>query len=124
MKKYLFGLLAITIAIGAVAFTNPKRATKTFRYKLSTYAQNDVQSKANWEFVSSQSCNNLGTLDAACKIVVDEAYFHETTPGVFELNTSGSQITIVAVQGGETGKYMVDATNSVNISSVTNKILP
>lgn len=74
MKKYLFGLSAIVLAVASVAFTTPKpTATSTFIFQGDITSATDVADKTLW---SEANISCPGGNEAACKIVVDELYYH------------------------------------------------
>ena len=76
MKKYLFGLFAIIIAVGAVAFKTPaKFSTANFQFTGDATVQSQVEDPANWvRLTGSLSCT--GGDQKACKITaIDEAYY-------------------------------------------------
>jgi hypothetical protein len=105
MKKYLFGLSAILLAVGAVAFTRPP-ATFTFKYDLTTYTQAQVQSISNWSLAIGPGCD--GTDRKACQIEVEETYTHlEGSTRV--LNTTGNVISITASLYIPDGTYYVSS---------------
>jgi hypothetical protein len=115
MKKYLFGLSAIVLAVGAVAFTKP-RATFTFKYDLSTFTQAQVQSNSNWSLGSGADCD--ATDRKACQMEVDEAYTHlEGSNRV--LNTVGNVISINASLYNPDQTYYVSS--GTGISGIINK---
>lgn len=124
MKKYLFGSIAIVVAVTLVAFTSPKEketskkpfATYTFRYKLtSDFSQASVQNNNNWE-AGTASCG--GSLDA-CTIEVTDTYTHTDAMNKRVLNTSGSVINIVATGSGS--DYKPNPTASTGVPSATNQ---
>ena len=68
MKKYLFGVFAIALAVGFSSFVN--KTTVRFEYQLDTYLQSEVEDVANYIQESSKTC---GAVDKACMIEVDPA---------------------------------------------------
>jgi len=107
MKKNLFGLLALVVAIGAVAFTtapNAKRLTYFFAYNgPAAMTQAQVESPANWIQVSDIGplvCN--AQLIKACRIEVPDTY----------TKVSGS-VRVLQVPG-DANPADIDATNAAN----------
>lgn len=121
MKRYIFGIIAVVLAIGAVAFTKAEKASKenlatfTFRYKpTSDFTQNSVQNQNNWE---SGTAGCGGSLDA-CTMEVTDIYTHlEGTKRV--LNTTGNVINIVA--SGSGSDYKPNPSASTGVQSATNQ---
>ena len=115
MKRYLTGVIAVIIAIGAVAFTSPARnlTNVTFMYNAPSgtdYSQASVQNKANWS-LGTPTCS--ADQDRACSLQVPS---DKTTAGGTQL---GSSVTITAAQGPDTGAYYVSGGNFV--SNIVNK---
>jgi hypothetical protein len=98
MKKYLFGLSALVLAIVFSAFTTPTTAVK-FRLKnsfLGNASSYDLQSgiiqnPANWIFDNTVSCAGG---EYGCSFSIDDAndqeYYHDNGFGTPELNTSAN----------------------------------
>ena len=115
MKRYLTGIAAVIIAIGAVAFTQPAKNLNlvTFQYNPpngTDYGQTSVETNSNWS-VGSPSCS--GDDNKACTLQVLST---ETTSMGTEL---GSGVIITASLGGVSGDYYVSC--GTNISNVQNK---
>jgi hypothetical protein len=96
MKKYLFGILALVVAIGFSAFTAaPKKPTSTFQLVFTgdyTGNDNQVADLSKWQddgFFNPAGCSSLSTDQKACILVVDEMYTHDDD-GVQVLNESGN----------------------------------
>lgn len=121
MKKYFFGIIAVIIATGSVAFTKVQKANKkdlatyTFRYKpTSDFTQNSVQTNNNWE---SGIAGCGGSLDA-CTMEVTDTYTHlDGTKRV--LNTTGNVINIVATGSGS--DFQPNPSASTGVQSATNQ---
>ncbi|NML23007.1 hypothetical protein HHL16_19170 [Pseudoflavitalea sp. G-6-1-2] len=73
MKKYLFGTLAIAIAIGAAAFTTSANRTQAFvQFVGNPLIQTDVQDQTQWEqVVGVPSCDFF--CRKACRIQIDDS---------------------------------------------------
>lgn len=80
MKKYLFGVFAIALAVGFSAFTNTSKVTGFYRASLNNPLQatsaSYVQNKSNWTVdksveisLTDLSCTS-GTVKA-CEMIVD-----------------------------------------------------
>jgi hypothetical protein len=102
MKKYFFGFAAIVLAFAFSAFIKaPKFIDYKFKLKsgVDQTKKSDVENEANWE-ETALICN--GDPQVACTITVDASYTHleGTAPNQIRvLNTTGSIISIVAVDG-------------------------
>lgn len=114
MKKYLSGIIAVIIAVGAVAFTMPDQASSmvTFTYTPPSnddYRQSSVQDKDNW---------GLG-LD--CSSGVNRACSFQVLPE--DTQSSGTElgpnVSIIAEEGQVAEKYLVIGGNQ--ISAIHNK---
>lgn len=60
MKRYLIGIFAVIIAVGAAAFTNPssiKNPLTNVRFQFDNTASGE-SSPANWDYAPSASCGN------------------------------------------------------------------
>lgn len=123
MKKYLFGLLAVVLAVGFSAFTKPAKVTGAkylLRFNNVGFTQAQVQNKTNWTVVATYSgqeiCNIFDTQEGACEIVVDETV----------LNAAKTQLTnnlSTAVQYQTSGRYMIPAQTGI-VEDSFNKDLP
>jgi hypothetical protein len=118
MKKYLFGMLAIAMAVGFSAFTTAKKTssltTTTFYFDGALDDELDVENKAKWfdEEALPSSCDPGE--EFACSIVVEDQYTEEGEGGI---RTLKSDVIIVAQLVGEL--YRV-ASSSTNISQIVN----
>jgi hypothetical protein len=117
MKKYFFGLVALTLAVGFSSFTLlSKRATTTFNYTApgGSYSQTDVQTVGNW---ASGSITCTGIADKACIIVVDNQNLDQNG------NLDPAKVTINAADPNSNGTYEVSSLSlSVSTGSgFTNK---
>lgn len=117
MKRYLFGLLAVAIAMSAFAFKgskelSKKRALIPFKYQPANpadYSQSSVQTKTNW--VQGTNTCPTGT-DKACTFEVDSDYLNGD-------GSLGASVTIIAVEGSEDDMYRVQSGNRLN--NIVNK---
>lgn len=70
MKRYITGIIAVVIAIGAFAFTNAptvKKPLTNVRFQFDGTPSGE-SSPANWDYAPSASCGHL--LNNACVIEV------------------------------------------------------
>jgi hypothetical protein len=84
MKKYLFGMLAIVLALGFSAFTTAKKTlTYTFTIDRIPLAESDVEQTttissklvyANWDRTAGLVTCGSGFEHRSCTIIVDEKY--------------------------------------------------
>lgn len=126
MKKYLFGIIAATIAIFSAAYKAPKHTngtfatTYTFHYVPTTYTQPMVEDESNWTSGSAGNCD--GTPHKACEIEVIDSYTHLDNNNNRVLNTTGSFVPSIAAQlGTGVSTYVVDQASSVGVDSNTDK---
>ena len=108
MKKYLFGMLAIVLAIGFSAFTKPAKSTNPrFRYDApnGSYLVADVIDESNWIPLTGDLTCNLD-LKKACVIEVSS---NDVVGGVLQSSAdihaafetpSGHSNTAIVVTGG------------------------
>jgi hypothetical protein len=102
MKKYFFGMGALVLALSLSAFTVVRTNTQ-FKYKLTTFAQADVQNPVNYQtFTGSITC---GGADKACLITVDPS---ETVLVGTTREIDGTQVTIQALDPDANGKFDID----------------
>jgi hypothetical protein len=93
MKKYLFGLFAIALAIGFSAFTMSAKKLTTADFIFdetlgSRTVLSDIQDPLNYKEATTESCT--GGDEVACRINgVDQNYWH-TSNGVKLLNASSA----------------------------------
>jgi hypothetical protein len=131
MKKYLFGLLAVTIAIGSVAFTSSARfATVFLEFKGNPQVVNDIQNEALWQEVNlggetpQDFCNSISN-DRACVIEVLDTYTSGTAGSRVMKPASTGGIDILAVTGSLAGYYVPTESHPTrNFTTVANKDLP
>src|SRR5437868_13233677 len=121
MKRYISGIVAVTIALAAVAFTTPKNtrplSSFTFHYTPTSYGQSTVEANGNW--VSGASLCG-GNQNKACQMEVTDTYTHLDGSNRV-LNTTGSVIIIKAVPGAGGTDYVPNPLTSTGIPSATNK---
>jgi hypothetical protein len=121
MKRYIAGILAVIIAVGAVAFTVPAKkipnATFTFHYTLTSYGKTDVEANNNWTSGASL-CG--GVQNKACQMEVTDTYTHLDN-NIRVLNTTGSVIVVKAVTGTGGTDYVPDPGTSTGIPSASDK---
>jgi len=140
MKKYLFGLSAIVLAIAFSAFTKPVKPTTTslkFRYSVVSpqYTQAEVQSLASWTFDQAASgCSTTANAKPCTFIVTDEKFVHDVSGfGDFVLNDAtymagspetGDVLATVVAAVGSNSLYVVDKVNpSQTTTSIENRTL-
>jgi hypothetical protein len=114
MKKYLFGLLAITLAIGFSSFKS-YRVNYSFNYIGPNFLEGNVEDRAQWQITTSPTCSS-DDAQQACTLVFAEAQTELVgIPAVRKLKTSGvSEATIIATQYQTSGKFYVTSGNSVS----------
>jgi hypothetical protein len=77
MKKYLFGLSAIVLAIAFSAFTKPNFATEKFRFTGDPNIEGQIEDVTKWVRVASLDCpTNVN--DKVCEIIVNDLYYTNT----------------------------------------------
>lgn len=112
MKKYLFGMIAVVLAIGFSAFTKPVKTEDfyLFRYDGSITTNHAVEDLSNWKFVAQTDqpvlCNNESN-DRACEIVVSSDFL--TDPEEMEEDSPLDQFateSLDIVQGGSSIYYV------------------
>jgi hypothetical protein len=108
MKKYLFGILAIALAIGFSAFSTKKNHNTTFMsYELNTYTQTQVQDKDNWSEFTATGCS---ASDKACSVEVPTSIIENGEfKGSIILNAeSGTSSTLLSIFDGQTPVADID----------------
>lgn len=149
MKKYLFGMLAIALAVGFSAFTTPKK-TITVRFEfvgdvtepsaLDVDAIDNVNSTSvtspyyrTWERTTNTLTCPTTQNELACSIEVDANYTHtETGTGLIKLNATdpdgaGSKIAFpmgktVGYTDAGTDFYKVTTSDQLNQIDVINRV--
>jgi hypothetical protein len=90
MKKYLFGVLALVVAISAVAFTTQPSAkgkfdTKYFRYAGTDINFNTLKASGNWDEISLPITEcEAGTLPCVVSVENLQDYGGSYSPGVID----------------------------------------
>ena len=76
MKRYLFGVVAIIMAVSAVAFTTPKKTVDMYVFEFDSnqsYSVANVQNISNtyWQYkgINGSLCANID--EKACRVKVD-----------------------------------------------------
>ena len=114
MKKYLFGILAIALAIGFSAFTKPVKGTFTdVIFTGNTASQTSVEDESLWQEGTPFNCD--GTDDRACTINVDVNSLTGSSPRIL----NSSLVTITANVGGDAGQYKVASLAGTGSSGAT-----
>jgi hypothetical protein len=111
MKKYLFGVFAIALAVGFSAFTQPaKMVNVRFKIQVDPTSALAVQEKSNWQLYTGSNCT--GTDFKACTIEVDPQYV-----------TMDNQLSddVIIVAAGSSTAYRVDLSSSTNVAAEFNK---
>lgn len=80
MKKYLFGLIAVVIAVAAVAFTSAPKQTNVKMVFLGTTPQETSQPNKWIENATAYDAATCASNRQGCKILVDPS-FVTGTPG-------------------------------------------
>ncbi len=125
MKHYIFGLMAIVIAFGAVAFTKPTADTKsllnsTFYYVAPSsgdYTLISVETESNWKTAPSPVPTCFSTANKACSIVVDNT----NTTGTGASRALNFNLNAKVGAGGSSSGYIPDQTATSQIISEINK---
>ena len=122
MKRYLSGILAVTVAISTVAFTTKGKIFKpyvsyVFHYTGGSYLKTPVETNGNWAPGSGSGCGS--TQNKACQMQVLSTYTHDDGTGTQVLNTSGNVLSITAVKGANNTDFVPSA--STAISGINNK---
>ena len=112
MKKYLFGLFAIALAIGFSSFQMKKTTfSARFIYGGPSFSQGNVQTLSYWTIDNTTTCSD--NQNKPCTFTVtDETYSDGTNPTGVTIVTSGS--------GNNYVLDVLDGTTSVG-SSIVNK---
>jgi len=127
MKKYLFGMLALVLAVGFSAFTTPKKATtKHFVFKIAqanTSSASGVQTLTNWDYQGELnvdyflSCDDAQR-DQACELIVDET---DTYVPVSTIELKPANVAITAGQVGGSSSYVI---TSLTVGTpITNQVV-
>jgi len=112
MKRYIFGMIAVVIAIGAAAFTAPKKHLVdmyVFEYDGSQgYTVGAVQNtnSAHWVYQGKNLALCANSNIKACRVSVTGDYVDNTTSP-----TQLSGVTITAVQSSTGIAYVDDITD-------------
>jgi hypothetical protein len=106
MRKYLFGIIALVLASGLVAFTRPSKSTKAgttlyyFAISVEPTTETITEDRSNWEYLGTsdpEMCNGGNT--KACLIGVDES----STTLVNGVRALSSDVQLEAVEGDGNG---------------------
>jgi len=110
MNRYLTGILAVIIAVGAAAFTKPAShikplATKIFQYQapaLHPYSQSNVEDRSNWVVTSLSSTTCDQADQKACQLLVNTTDINpdNTLKSTFDIQTDMSASDVYYVSGG------------------------
>jgi hypothetical protein len=116
MKKYLFGILAVALAIGFSAFTKPVKTTGTVFYHFDATQgfddPNKIEDESNWIYDGATGISCPESDVKACSIEVSDTYVINGT------NALSSSVDVKAEQGSMSGIYRV----TLSGSNVTEKI--
>lgn len=79
MKRYIFGIAAVIIALGAVAFTNPKKPVDMYVFQFDgtqAYTVSNVQNISNtyWKYQGKNLSLCSNTDEKACRVEVTSTY--------------------------------------------------
>jgi hypothetical protein len=114
MKKYLFGIFAIALAIGFSAFKKPF-TNYQLKYIGATFTSSEVAKPANWTYDPNQTCSGIDE-ERPCTIVVAGSQFNTLNVPSSGLKSTTSIITKTSLS--HAGDYVVDAGG--NVVSFTN----
>jgi len=128
MKKYLFGILALALAVGFSAFTKPTtKSARTANEKVFRFDGNasssltQVEDPTKWVYdeLATPEFNCADGEDIPCGILVSEEFYHADN-STFKLNDQGYLTTTypgglptgvelmeIAVDNGAAGKHIV-----------------
>src|SRR5258706_637077 len=101
MKKYLFGLLAIVLAVGLSAFTTKKAPFTLYVYKYvgpGTMSASEIQDRANWNVKITSpftQCTTGFAEDNACTFTTSNVSSYLTSIGS-DLYQPSTDIRVVA----------------------------
>ncbi len=121
MKRYIFGLMAIVVAVTSVAFTNPVKKNKplsyTFYFTGNPLTPGDVEDESKWSLTSpGNEC--AGAENKACRIVVDD----DQTEMVNSVRVLKSSLSITAAAGaGGSGSGYIPTYPHTGISAKANR---
>ena len=122
MKKYLFGLGAIVLAIGFSAFSIPSKKSLVdpviFKYLApgGSYSEANVESRATTSWSPDQTITCSDNDVKACRITVP---LSETVSGL-GLQLDASKVTITATNNGAP-EYVTNVTVASGSASFINK---
>jgi hypothetical protein len=139
MKKFIFGLPAIVLAITLSAFTKPNFSTEKFRFTgTDPNSQTQIQDVTKWIRVASLNCPT-SVDDKVCELITDDRYFTGTGEDA-ELNVtdpagSDEQMIIVASASQQykiqsnpdvfaNYRYVISATANIYNQDVTTVFAP
>ena len=131
MKKYIFSVFAIVLAIAISSFTKPTTTSKIFVYSpsTSTYTKAAVEDEANW-ILTTVSCDQEAQ-QLACSIEIEipagqESNFYNTSTGRLIPESGGIGVTIVASLWKAFRAFVADVLRSGAsvVNDLANKIDP
>lgn len=120
MKKYLLGIIAVAMTVGALAFkkeTSIKEAPQsvTFYYDSDDFSAAEVQKKENWvTTIPEPNCTGLEY--KACTLVIDALDTDNSGPGGTPRMLN--DITVLPGAGGSANGHIPNPATTGYISSV------
>lgn len=127
MKKYLFGFLAIVLAIGFSAFTKPTKSTaNVYKFEIIpgtfTNIAGEVADEDNWRYTGRfEDESEVGTLscdevdDEACEIGIDPQYISGTLSMGDLLSLKAPTVNVEEHLGVNTSKFAVNLPASFRV---------
>jgi len=117
MKKYLFGALALVLAVGFSAFTKPSTTSRIFQYSPTTpgFTKALVETESNW-VLTTVACT-AATPQKACSVEIDvpagqESSYYNTSTGRLIAESGTVGVDILATQHDPLTFYVADVEKS------------
>lgn len=117
MKRYLFGIFAVAIAISLAAFTTPEKPKNppvdfyVFEFNPNVaYTENNVETESNWIYkgLNQSMCDNNN--EKACRVKVVQSYVNDPTgsptlktDAAIDATLSGSTAHVTNIAGTASG---------------------
>lgn len=133
MKKYVFGLVAMVMAIGMVAFTEKGKSDKKVKLRATTnfyyfppeendYSEESVEDKDNWKSIGGDPLDCTNTPEKACLIEVNDDYTELDVNNVRVFRTSVMVANIIAQPGNaDPADHIPDLSLSTGLDGKSDK---